>query len=210
MKFDNAIYTIISEFAFTNEEMTDELLYEGRGLNLSLIDCRNRLELWLRYLKMKDPSFPWSTYEEELCGASNFYFHKEKGTDLWDLKDEIQRFNEKLQKEIETYGDRKLREGDTMNQIVEYFWQDTRCLIEEVLHDNIEDPERSAITCRNYINAYLLYQYRENPNSRMKTYSEQLSDIGYSEQQIALFNEMLRSEIERWGDRSTFNYSTSD
>ena len=210
MNFDNAVYTIINEFVFTNEKMTDAATDEETEPSCSVIDCRNRLELWMRYLKMKDPSFPWSTYEEELCGASNFYFHKEKGTDLWDLKDEIQRFNEKLQKEIETYGDRKLREGDTMNQIVEYFWQDTRCLIEEVLHDNIEDPERSAITCRNYIKAYLLYQYRENPNSRMKTYSEQLSDIGYSEQQIALFNEMLRSEIERWGDRSTFNYSTSD
>ena len=210
MKFDNAIYTIINEFVFTNEKMTDAATDEETEPSCSVIDCRNRLELWMRYLKMKDPSFPWNTYEEELRGASGFYFHSIKGTYPYDCEDEVERFNARLQKEIETYGDRKLREGDTVNQIVEYFWQDTRSFIEEVLHDNIEDPERSAITCRNYIKAYLLYQHRENPNSRMKTYSEQLSDIGYSEQQIALFNEMLRREIEEFGDRSTFYYSTSD
>jgi len=210
MKFDDALHIIINDFAFTNMEMTDAVTDEETEPACSIIDCRNRLELWLRYLKMEDHDFPWSTYEEELRGASGFYFHEIEGVYPYDCEDEVERFNSRLQKEIETYGDRRLREGDTLNQIVEYFWQDTQCFIEEVLHDNIEDPERSAITCRNYIKAYLFYQHRENPNSRMKTYSEQLKEIGYSEQQIALFNEMLRREIEDFGDRTKLGYYVSE
>lgn len=84
--------------------------------------------------------------------------------------------------------------NDIMKDIIHWFEGDTIKLINQVISDDIVNPEYSAITCSNRI--IRLIQIEKEIGSKYKTIEQYLSAIGYSKEDIKIFMKSRENEIK--------------
>lgn len=84
--------------------------------------------------------------------------------------------------------------NDIMKDIIHWFEGDTIKLIDQVISDDIVNPEYSAITCSNRI--IRLIQIEKEIGNRYETIEQYLSAIGYSKEDIKIFMKIRENEMK--------------
>ena len=83
---------------------------------------------------------------------------------------------------------------EIIEDIIYWFEDDTRKFIDQVMSDNILDPEYSAVTCVNRI--IRLIQSYEGYKEKYKSIEQYLDDLGYSEEDIDIFMTSREKEMK--------------
>ena len=90
-------------------------------------------------------------------------------------------------------------------KIVDWYVQDVNTFFQDVLRDSEKDPQYSAITCRNRIELFQLYDAQRNLLNSEKSlnYIDFLCNR-HSQSEIILFQKKIDSEILRYGKDRPF------
>ncbi len=82
--------------------------------------------------------------------------------------------------------------SEEINRIIDWFEGDVIKFIDEVLSDNQDDPEYSAVTCSNQI--ITLIKVKEGYKEKYESVEEYLYNIGYDGKCIEIFTTSKNKE----------------